>query len=241
VSLERRAIESPDLPVGRRGYDRAAVDAHLRRVADEVERLRAGAKGASSAVASDQVRTILEAAERSADELRARTEAEAQRVRSEASGGAREQFARLAEAAEGLLEEVAVLQSHASRLRTGVATVHDRLRALEDEVPDAAATPWEGPNSEEPARELDEKPEPAPSDAAPSPVAAEEAGEAAPDEEPAEQGPAGGDAEGARLVALNMALSGSSREETERYLAERNFAVADRAALLDDVYAKIGE
>jgi DivIVA domain-containing protein len=48
----------------------------------------------------------------------------------------------------------------------------------------------------------------------------------------------GDDAEGARLVALNMALNGTSREETDRYLAE-NFDLSDRAALLDEVYATV--
>jgi DivIVA domain-containing protein len=46
------------------------------------------------------------------------------------------------------------------------------------------------------------------------------------------------DLDGARLVALNMALNGDSREETSQYLAE-NFAVPDRERLLDEVYAAI--
>ncbi len=46
------------------------------------------------------------------------------------------------------------------------------------------------------------------------------------------------DVDGARLIALNMALSGTSREDAERYLAE-NFALRDRAALLDGVYASV--
>jgi DivIVA domain-containing protein len=46
------------------------------------------------------------------------------------------------------------------------------------------------------------------------------------------------DLDGARLVALNMALNGDSREETGRYLAE-NFDVPDRERLLDEVYAAI--
>jgi hypothetical protein len=45
--------------------------------------------------------------------------------------------------------------------------------------------------------------------------------------------------ESARLVALDMALSGTPREETDRYLAE-HFQVADRAGLLDEVYASVG-
>lgn len=49
---------------------------------------------------------------------------------------------------------------------------------------------------------------------------------------------AGADLDGARLVALNMALNGDSREETGRYLAE-NFEVSDRERLLDEVYAAI--
>ena len=48
----------------------------------------------------------------------------------------------------------------------------------------------------------------------------------------------GGDLDGARLVALNMALNGESREQADRYLQE-NFQLADRAKLLDEVYAAI--
>jgi hypothetical protein len=47
------------------------------------------------------------------------------------------------------------------------------------------------------------------------------------------------DEAGARLIALNMALSGTSREETARYLAE-HYALEDADALLDDVYKRAG-
>jgi DivIVA domain-containing protein len=50
--------------------------------------------------------------------------------------------------------------------------------------------------------------------------------------------PVSGDLDGARLVALNMALNGDSREETGRYLSE-NFEVPDPDRLLDEVYAAI--
>jgi len=46
------------------------------------------------------------------------------------------------------------------------------------------------------------------------------------------------DVEGARLIALNMALNGQSRDEADRYLAD-NFDLADRAGLLDEVYASV--
>jgi hypothetical protein len=40
------------------------------------------------------------------------------------------------------------------------------------------------------------------------------------------------------VIALNMALSGTSREDTARYLAE-NFDLEDPEALLDEVYARV--
>ena len=61
--------------------------------------------------------------------------------------------------------------------------------------------------------------------------------EAVPDATPA-PAVAGADVEGARLIALNMALNGQSRAETDKYLAE-NFELNDRGALLDEVYATV--
>jgi hypothetical protein len=56
----------------------------------------------------------------------------------------------------------------------------------------------------------------------------------------AEPAPAGGrGSEGARVIALNMALGGTPREQTARYLAE-NFELDDPDALLDDVYSRAG-
>ena len=46
------------------------------------------------------------------------------------------------------------------------------------------------------------------------------------------------DLEGARLIALNMALNGNSREDIDRYLQE-NFDLSNRKALLDEVYASV--
>ncbi|MGH2857113.1 MAG: DivIVA domain-containing protein [Solirubrobacteraceae bacterium] len=48
----------------------------------------------------------------------------------------------------------------------------------------------------------------------------------------------GDEAEGARLIALNMALNGTPREETARYLSE-NFQLTDARGLLDEVYASV--
>ena len=70
---------------------------------------------------------------------------------------------------------------------------------------------------------------------------ASEAAEVA--DEPSESRSGGGqpggdpDTEGARLIALNMALSGSSRNETAEYLRD-TFGIED-GALLDDVYERV--
>ena len=45
--------------------------------------------------------------------------------------------------------------------------------------------------------------------------------------------------EGARLIALNMALNGTPRDETARYL-EENFDLDDQDSILDEVYARAG-
>ncbi len=71
----------------------------------------------------------------------------------------------------------------------------------------------------------------------------EEEAPAVADESPAETTGSGGrsirGAEGARLIALNMALNGTPRDETARYLSQ-NFDLDDQDSLLDEVYARVG-
>jgi len=84
-----------------------------------------------------------------------------------------------------------------------------------------------------PAAEEPVQPAEAPAPEVPAP-AAEEAATA-----PAAAGIGGAGPEGARLVALNMALNGTPREEAARYLAD-NFELEDQEAILDDVYSRVG-
>src|SRR4051794_40985882 len=105
--------------------------------------------------------------------------------------------------------------------------------AVEPEVADAEETAVDAPPVEEEEVEVDEE----------EPVAEVEEEEV----EVAEEAPAaesGGGrsirgAEGARLIALNMALNGTPRDETARYLSQ-NFDLDDQDALLDEVYARVG-
>jgi len=216
--VDRDAIERRDFPVGRRGYDQAAVDEHLRRVADEMDSLRAAPRQtapALSAGASEQVRAILEAAEAGAAELRA-----------EAGREAGAHVARVQEAAGGMLSRLDQLEGELTALLENLRRSSERLNEGMAELHEQAA--WLGP---EPAAEAP---------AAPAESVEPEVVPAEP--EPAVETPTAvnGDEAGARLIALNMALSGTPREETARYLAE-NYSLADADALLDDVYSRAGQ
>jgi DivIVA domain-containing protein len=206
--VDRDAIERRDFPVGRRGYDPEAVDAHLRSVADEFEALRGRAPAAPAASplaagASEQVRLILEAAEASAAELRADAGREASGHVARVQDAAGVMLSRLDELERELGGLLDALRQSGERLNEGLA----RLQQQASELGEATGA---------------------------EPTAADDlvtggdlaAGNGA---------PASDDEAGARLIALNMALSGTPREETARYLAE-HFSLADPDALLDDVY-----
>lgn len=199
--MDRDAIERRDFPIGRRGYDQAAVDEHLRRVADELETLRERTPAPPSSLSagtSEQVRVILEAAEASAAELKADAGRQAEAHVAEVQRAAGGMLSRLDELERELGSLLEALRASGERLTEGLARLHQQAGEL------GVAAPEPPPPEEDFAA------------AAPSP---------------------NGDEAGARLIALNMALSGTPREETARYLAE-HFALDDPEALLDDVYER---
>jgi DivIVA domain-containing protein len=227
VALDRQTIMRDDFPSNRRGYDPAAVDAHLDRIADEVDemRRRAAAPAPLSAQAGEQVKAIVEAAERGAEEIRETARAEA-----------REHVANVTAAADRLRERIEQMERDMTQLvidlREGADRLHGDLDGLR-----AGTDALAGARGEAPA-------EPAPAPPEPLTVApAPEAPAVAPEPPAPESAPApeakNGDSAAARIVALDMALSGTSREDTDRYLAE-NYDLPDRAALLDEVYAAAG-
>ena len=88
MALDRQRIEKKDFPIGRRGYDPEAVDAHLSALADEFEEFKRSSRQRTetlASTASDQVRAIVEAAEASAAEIRRQADEEASELRSEAT------------------------------------------------------------------------------------------------------------------------------------------------------------
>ncbi|HWF35338.1 MAG TPA: DivIVA domain-containing protein [Solirubrobacteraceae bacterium] len=265
MALDRQSIEKKDFPIGRRGYDPEAVDQHLAGLADEIDELKRSARRRSetlASAASEQVRAIVEAAETSASDIqrqaeedardiRAEATSEAQRTRDQAAEQARDYVAKVSESTAVMLQRLDAMESELGALVESLRTGSNRLNAdvqlLEGNLTDlteaASTRPRFEPEPEgyadEPALavvyeeiEIEAVPE------AEEPPAAEQI--AAAIEAEAEAGLEDGsdDTEGARLIALNMALNGTPREETDRYLAD-NFRLADRRALLDEVYSSV--
>jgi DivIVA domain-containing protein len=222
--VDRDAIERRDFPIGRRGYDQAAVDEHLRRVADELENVRGRAPAPSSLSAgtSEQVRVILEAAEAGAAELRADAERRAADHVAEIQRAAGGMLSRLDDVERELGTLLNALRTSGERLTEGLARLHEQAAAIG------------GAAGAEPAATGAAGAEPA----APPPDDTTAADEPPPEEDVAAAAPSpNGDEAGARLIALNMALGGTPREETARYLAE-HYTLDDPEALLDDVYER---
>ena len=267
MALDRQSIEKRDFPIGRRGYEPASVDAHLAKVAREVEALQRSSRSASGAapvsaapaapgaslasIASTQVQAIVEAAETSAAsiEREAREHAaeveqdaarEAQRIRDEAIARSQDHVGKVHEATALMLQRVDAMESElgalVESLRTGANRLSADLSLLSGnmgELYTAAGDTPAAPIAYEP------EPEPVFVEEEVVIVAVEEDDELAePEVVEAEPAATEDDVEGARLIALNMALNGQTREETDKYLAE-NFDLADRAALLDEVYATV--
>ena len=156
MALDRQSIEKRDFPIGRRGYEPAAVDSHLASIAREVEALKrakaadaggaapeapAGRAGQSLAsVASAQVQAIVEAAESSAYaiEREARDNAEqtakdaardAQRTREEAIERSQEHVGKVHEATALMLQRVDAMEGELSALVESLRTGANRLSA----------------------------------------------------------------------------------------------------------------
>jgi cell division septum initiation protein DivIVA len=276
VALDRHSIEKKDFPVGQRGYDPDAVDAHLSGLANEIDTFKQEARRRSDTVAasaSDRVRTIIEAAEQSAGEIQRAAEQDAREIREEAGHEAhatrenahreaREHVERISASTNAMLERLTAMEQEMNAMIETVRAGSDRLTAdlhqLQGSFGDVSASlsprpPFE-PEEPAPVQPHGETVEPhvAHDQAAPeAPVAPEAAeldsvaGEPAHGNGSDQPAPGGaepaqesGDTEGARLIALNMALNGTPREETARYLSE-NFHLADAGRLLDEVYASV--
>jgi hypothetical protein len=193
----------------------------------------------AAAAAAEQVRAIVETAERSAESLEAAAREEAARIRAEAEADAsatREAAARLVEGADELERR---LDELTEGIRAAVSRLKEDLAVLRGEGTEAAVSELaavDTPHASVPAE--------AGAEVDPTIAETEEVASREPDvtDEPAsaaEREPAGTTPEGARVLALKMALDGTPRDKTARYLRE-NFELDDPDALLDEVYARAG-
>ncbi|HEX3433572.1 MAG TPA: hypothetical protein VHT25_05875 [Solirubrobacteraceae bacterium] len=282
MDIDRQAIERRDFPITRRGYEPAAVDAHLRALAGEIEQLQrelsdGGGQVSLASTAGTQVQSILAAAEATAAELERDASEDARSTREEAARDAastrdkavtqaRGQVAFVTQATAALLErvnsmdaEVAALvesvRAGANRLSADLSAVEQNMGELYDaaagnEVTRAVAGESAQPSVPLPSTPAPATPQPVAQTPAPPPAAPVAPAPPSPPPSPPETtepdvhlgpeapAPENGDLDGARLIALNMALNGESREDADRYLAE-NFELADRGKLIDEVFAAI--
>jgi hypothetical protein len=184
---------------------------------------------------SAEVRSIFEAAERSADEIRRQSEREAsaireaaaeraRQIRSEAVQQAREDLSGISQGTGQLLEDLE------TRIRQLASLVQALLSDADQLADDLAAV--ESPS---------EAPTPVPAEAEPESPPADSGEEVASSRAAAiaATAPFAGEPDEARLLALNMALNGAPREEIERYLTE-NFDLEQADRLLDAVYRRVG-
>jgi len=150
--------------------------------------------------AAEQVKALVEAAEREARESREAVRRVAARA-DELSGRVDALAAGVAEAVAALKQEIEALRS-ASEAPAAEEDPGTRVQAAADDelIAEAEAVAARKPEAGE---EMDASAVP----------------------------------EGARLLALKMALDGRPREETAAYLGE-NFALEDPETLLDEVYAR---
>ena len=236
--MKREEVVRSDFPSSRKGYDREAVDAHLRRVADELERNKGRTAGGSLAeTAGEKVASVIGAAEEKAAELEREARERADEIVATARSEAREQVERAQAAVAGLVSQADELRQRVGALGRGlgsdVAAETEPATVPEPTVPQPEVDPSpvvvpEPEPPREPLPEPDPVPQPQPQPQPPEPS------------EPSAPAAAGnGDEAGARLVAMKMALDGSSREEVQRHLAEA-YGLADSEELLDDIFARVG-
>ena len=220
------------------------------------EQVRAIVEAAENSAAE-----IQRQAEDEARDIRAEAADEAQSTRRQATEQAQDYVGKVSESTSVMLQRLDAMESELSALieslRTGGNRLNADLQLLEGSLEDvrgsvAPRTQFESePEPPQPVRRAPARvaePEPLPPEPVatePEPAYAEEydAGTEAVAEEEYYEDEAGyaegeDDTEGARLIALNMALNGTPREETDKYLSE-NFELNNRAQLLDEVYASV--
>jgi DivIVA domain-containing protein len=236
------------------------AETEARRIVDDANARARESRERADADALERVQNAEQATERMLERTGS-VESEIDRLLGELRSAAGALVENLRGSATGLNDELTQIREEfagvrEARLESGVGTPTSAMAAAAPE-PGIAGEDEAGPVDAEPEvvvaveetvvdaepaeEEYEEEPE---AEVAEEEVELEEEeAPAVPDEAPAETSARGGrsirGAEGARLIALNMALNGTPRDETARYLSQ-NFELDDQDSLLDEVYARVG-
>jgi vacuolar-type H+-ATPase subunit H len=174
---------------------------------------------------AERLAAIVEAAERAAVTVIDDAEAQARRRLDEAEEEAdrlvADRLASLADLTDSLIAQAAAIRDHSKQLLASLSEAKRRLAA--EGGAEIAAVP--APTPADSAR--------APHLSAVAPIGEPPAGPGPDAAEP------GGNAAGARLLATQMAVSGSSREEIEERL-RNGFEIEDTASILDAILGPEG-
>jgi hypothetical protein len=182
--------------------------------------------------AATRVREIVASATRRAEEIVSQAEAEAERIRTEAEAQARKRLDQVRQALEQLEEGLGATRAPEVREpEQNPEALNPEPKAKEPEAkPPDSRPPDPAPRGKASTKELIERLKAGGETPKPEP-------ERTPN--PSQQEPSN-DAGAARLVAMKLALEGTSRNEAHKQLAAQ-YDIADLDALLDEVYAKAGK
>lgn len=185
--------------------------------------------------AAEKIRAIVSDAEEKAAQIVRDAEQEASRIRERADVEGRDRVAEVRQVLEELQDKLAsgAAPSNGAKaeVNPGPVIVPEPQPPSPDPTPDPLPEPTPQPPSE-PEPPLIPEPTPPPDEGTPPSISAGDNAAAL------EGGAKSDDAEGARLVAMNMALDGASREAIEAHLAE-NYRLESSGAIADDVLALV--
>ena len=177
---------------------------------------------------ADKVRAIVSEAEQKAAQIIRDAEQEAIGIRDRAEAEGRQRVAEVRDALEALEDKLGAgagsRNGASAEVNPGPVVGPEPQPPSPDPTPDPLPEPTPEPPSE-PEPPLIPEPTPPPDEGTPPSIAAA-----------ADPAAKSDDATSARLVAMNMALNGDSREAIEAHLAE-HYAISDAGAIVDDVLA----
>jgi outer membrane biosynthesis protein TonB len=174
---------------------------------------------------AERVRAIVSEAEERAAQIVRDAEQEAARIRERAEAQGKERVEEVRQALDELQGKLGAGQAPQAEVEPGPVTVPEpEPPPVPEPEPQPVPEPTPDPTPQ-PEPPTVPEPTPPPDEGTPPQVG----------EQPGAE-PKANDAVAARLVAMNMALDGASREAIEAHLAE-HYSLDDAAAIVDDVLA----